>query len=78
MREIHVDAIKETVARLCIDATHRLPVDVRNGLRRAAETEKGPLAKKILADLLANFEIAEREMVPLCQDTGTAVVFVEL
>ncbi len=78
MREIHVDAIQETIARLCIEATHSLPSDVREGLRRAAQTEKGPLAKKVLADLIANFEIAERQMVPLCQDTGTAVVFVEL
>ncbi len=78
MREIHVDVIQETIARLCVDATHRLPVDVREGLLGAAATEKAPLAQKILTDLISNFEIAERQMVPLCQDTGTAVVFVEL
>jgi len=78
MREIHVDAIKAKVAELCVEATHTLPEDVRTGLRLAKETERGPLAKQILSELIENFEIAEREMVPLCQDTGTAVVFVEL
>jgi len=78
MREIHVDTIKTKIAELCIDATHKLPEDVRVGLRLAETTEKGPLAKKILADLIENFDIAERQMVPLCQDTGTTVVFVEL
>jgi fumarate hydratase subunit alpha len=55
-----------------------LPEDVQGGLRRAEETEKGPLAKQILVELIENFELAKREMVPLCQDTGTTVVFVEL
>jgi len=78
MRDIHVDTIKAKIAELCIDATHNLPDDVRDGLRRAEETEKGPLAKQILVELIENFELAKREMVPLCQDTGTTVVFVEL
>lgn len=78
MKEIHVDKIREEVARLCIEATHILPEDVREGLRKAEASEPAPLAKQILVELLDNFDIAEREMIPLCQDTGTTVVFVEL
>jgi len=78
MRDIHVDTIRDTIAELCIQATHILPEDVRDGLRRAEATEKSPLGKQILVELVENFNIAEREMVPLCQDTGTTVVFVEL
>lgn len=78
MRELHVDLIKNKIAELFIKAAHKLPEDVRMGLRRAQEIETGILAKQILVELIENFEIAERDMVPLCQDTGSAVVFVEL
>jgi fumarate hydratase subunit alpha len=78
MREVHVNQIREKLAELCIEATHVLPEDVRTGLRQAEATEQAPLAKQILVELLDNFDIAEREMIPLCQDTGTTVVFVEL
>jgi fumarate hydratase subunit alpha len=78
MREIHVDTIREKLAELCIDATHNLPEDVRAGLRRAEQTERAPLAKQIMVELIENFEIASRQMIPLCQDTGTTVVFVDL
>jgi fumarate hydratase subunit alpha len=78
MREIHVDTIKAKLAELCIEATHVLPEDVREGLRNAEATERAPLAKQILVEIIDNFDIAQREMIPLCQDTGTTVVFVEL
>jgi fumarate hydratase subunit alpha len=78
MRDIHVDTIQETVSRLCIEAAHILPEDVRDGLRRAEAIERAPLAKQVLVELMDNFDIAERNLVPLCQDTGTTVVFVEL
>jgi fumarate hydratase subunit alpha len=78
MREIHVDAIRDKLAELCIEATHVLPDDVRDGLRRAEAVERAPLAKQVLVELIENFDIAQREMIPLCQDTGTTVVFVEL
>ncbi|HLF80034.1 MAG TPA: fumarate hydratase [Dehalococcoidia bacterium] len=78
MRDIHVDTIRETLARLCIEATHVLPEDVRAGLRQAEAIERAPLAKQVLIELMDNFDIAERNMIPLCQDTGTTVVFVEL
>jgi fumarate hydratase subunit alpha len=78
MREIHVDQIRDKLAELCIEATHVLPEDVRAGLRKAEASEEAPLAKQVLVELIDNFEIAERELIPLCQDTGTTVVFVEL
>jgi fumarate hydratase subunit alpha len=78
MRDIHVDTIRDTIAGLCIEAAHVLPEDVRAGLRRAEATERAPLAKQVLVELIDNFDIAQREMIPLCQDTGTTVVFVEL
>ena len=78
MREIHVDQIRDTLAELCIEAAHVLPEDVRAGLRKAEASEQAPLAKQVLVELIDNFEIAERELIPLCQDTGTTVVFVEI
>lgn len=78
VREIHVSQIAEKVAELCEAATHFLPEDVVAGLERAKETEQSPLGKQVLVEILENVEIAKNEMLPLCQDTGTAVVFVEL
>lgn len=78
MREIHVDTIRDRIAELCIEATHVLPEDVRDGLRRAEATEASPLGKQVLVELIENFDFAQREMIPLCQDTGVTVVFIEL
>ena len=78
MKEIHVSQITETVARLCQDATHNLPEDVVAALRRAERSEESPLARQVLIEILDNAELARREMLPLCQDTGTAVVFAEM
>ena len=78
MKEIHVSQITETVARLCQDATHNLPEDVVAALRRAERSEESPLARQVLIEILDNAELARREMLPLCQDTGTAVVFAEV
>jgi fumarate hydratase subunit alpha len=78
VKEIHVSQITETVARLCQDATHNLPDDVVAALRRAESTEESPLARQVLLEILDNAELARREMLPLCQDTGTAVVFAEV
>ncbi len=78
MREITVDQITETVARLFQDATHNLPEDVVAALRRAESNEESPLAKQVLAEILENADLARRETLPLCQDTGTAVVFAEV
>jgi fumarate hydratase subunit alpha len=78
VREIHVSQITETVARLCQDATHNLPEDVVAALRRAEATEESPLARQVLIEILDNADLARREMLPLCQDTGTSVVFAEV
>jgi fumarate hydratase subunit alpha len=78
MRDIHVNDISEKVAALFIDATHNLPADVLAALERARDSEKSPLGRQILEEILQNARIAREEMIPLCQDTGTSVVFVEL
>jgi fumarate hydratase subunit alpha len=78
MRDIHVNDISEKVAALFIDATHNLPADVLAALERARDSEKSPLGRQILEEILQNAKIAREEMIPLCQDTGTSVVFVEL
>jgi len=77
VRTIEFEQIVRAVASLCIAACHELPDDVRAALERAASTESNPAAAKILTQLLENAAIAARERIPLCQDTGLTVVFVE-
>jgi fumarate hydratase subunit alpha len=78
MREISSDTIVETVARLCQEANYFLGEDVLAALRRAEEAEESPSGREVLGRLLENADIAAREQVPLCQDCGTAVVFLDL
>lgn len=78
MREITADQITETVARLAIEATHFLPDDVEGAIRNAKQTERSPLAVQIIDEILENAEIARTKMLPLCQDTGTAVVMLDI
>ncbi|MCH8815692.1 MAG: fumarate hydratase [Chloroflexi bacterium] len=78
MREIHVDEIRDTVAQLCKDATCLLPDDVVGALETARKTEKSPVAIKVLDQIILNADLAGKEMLPLCQDTGTAVIFLEV
>lgn len=78
MREIEVSAITETVARLCQQANYEIGEDVLAALRRAEETEESPLGKDILRQLLENIQIAREGVLPLCQDCGTAVVFLDI
>jgi fumarate hydratase subunit alpha len=78
VRDIHADRIAEAVAELCQSAAHFLPEDVVAGLERARDSEQSDLGKQVLVEILENVEIAQRDMLPLCQDTGTTVVFVEL
>jgi len=78
VRELHADDITKKVAELCQTATHELPEDVVGGLRRAQETERSPLARQVLVEILDNVDISKREMIPLCQDTGTTVVLCEV
>lgn len=78
MREIHCDQIVAAVRRLCIQANYELGEDVLQALKRAEATEAAPLGREIIGMLLENAEIARREQIPMCQDTGVAVVFAEV
>ncbi|GIW17529.1 fumarate hydratase [Tepidiforma flava] len=78
MREVPAELITETVARLAIEATHFLPEDVEGAIRAARQTERSPLAVQIIDEILENAQVARERMLPLCQDTGTAVVILEI
>ena len=78
MRDIPTGAITETVARLCVESTRYLPADVLEALQTAHEQEVSPLGKRIIGKLLDNAQIARDSSLPLCQDTGITVVFLEL
>ena len=78
MREIKASKITEAVARLCIEANFELGKDVLAALKKAEQTEESPLGKEALRQLLDNARIAREEFLPLCQDCGTAVVFLEI
>ncbi len=78
MREITVQEITDTVARLCMEANYYLPEDVLASLQAAREAEPSPVGKEVLDRILENAEIARREQMPLCQDTGLTVVFLEI
>ena len=77
MRTIEFELVSRTVESLCIAACHELPADVLAALERAARKESHPRAGRILAQLIENAHLASRDQVPLCQDTGLAIVFVE-
>ncbi|MFA5079249.1 MAG: fumarate hydratase [Dehalococcoidia bacterium] len=78
MRKIQCRTVTETIASLFQDACIHLPPDVIASLRRAARVEKSPLGRQTLKSLLENVAVAEDNLLPVCQDTGTAVVFMEL
>jgi fumarate hydratase subunit alpha len=78
MREIGFEKIVETVSRLFIEANTELGEDVLDAIRKAKDMEESPTGKEVLAELLENARIAKEEQVPMCQDTGLAVVFVEM
>lgn len=78
MREIHISEIIRVVKDLCIDANYYLSKDIKDALKNAKEDEKWPLAEDILEQLIFNSDIAEKEKMPICQDTGMACVFIEI
>ena len=78
MREIHVSVITEAVQRLCVDANYHLPQDVKNAIEGCRACEDGSIACGVLDKIIKNYEIADRENVPICQDTGMACVFLEI
>jgi len=78
MRQIHYSEVIEVVAQLCQETNFSLPEDVLNSLRKARAEEKSPLGCIVLDQILENARIAAEEKVPICQDCGTAIVFLEL
>jgi len=78
MKEIEASAITQAVARLCQEANFVLGEDVLSALKQAQETEESPLGREVLSQLIENARIAKEERLPLCQDCGTAVVFLEI
>ncbi|MBS4023734.1 MAG: fumarate hydratase [Dethiobacter sp.] len=78
MRELNVGEITAAIAELCMDANFYLGDDVLNSFKKALENETSPTGKNVLQELITNAEIAKEDQVPMCQDTGLAVVFVEL
>ena len=78
MRVIHTDSIIQNIKEMCIDANLELSKDMKCRLKHAKEEEKGDLGKQILSQLEENMEIAKQENIPICQDTGMAVVFFKI
>ena len=78
MREIDVAQITEQVAKLCIEANHKLSPDMEKALCDACSKEESPLGRQILSQLQENLKIAGEDMIPICQDTGMAVFFIKV
>ncbi len=78
MRTVQVSEITENIKEMCIEANHYLSEDMEAVMNCAAKTEAAPLGRQILAQLRENLEIAAKDMIPICQDTGMAVVFLEI
>ena len=78
MRTVDVSVITANIKEMCIEANHFLTEDMKCALSGAKETEKSPLGKQILEQLQENMKIAGEDMIPICQDTGMAVIFMEI
>ena len=78
MRKLDVSVIRDTVARLCVEANTCLPEDVKAAIRDYQNKEEWAIARDVLDQIVENFQIADRENVPICQDTGMACVFLEV
>jgi fumarate hydratase subunit alpha len=78
MRTVNFEKIACEVEKLCIEACYQLPADVLSALKAAQQSERNPSAKKILNQLLENANIAKEKQIPICQDTGLAIIFVQV
>ena len=78
MREITYESIVSAVRDLCIEANCALPCDLKEAIARAEQTEPSPVGRSILGDLVENYTFAGEKRLPICQDTGMAVVFCQL
>lgn len=78
MRNIHTDEITKNIKEMCIEANLHLAKDVVNAITKAEQTEESDIGKKILGQLQENMDIAQKEDIPICQDTGMAIVFLKI
>ncbi len=78
MRTIETEQMIRNIKEMCIEANHFLSADMERALKCAAQTEEAPLGRQILGQLQDNLEIAGKDMIPICQDTGMTVVFLEI
>lgn len=78
MRTLNVGEVTEQIRDMCIEANHFLAEDMKCAMAQASEGEKSPLGRQILEQLGENMEIAGKDMIPICQDTGMAVIFMEI
>lgn len=78
MRTIDVSVITQNIKEMCIEANHFLSEDMEKALKLATKEEKAPLGRQILEQLQENMKIAGEDMIPICQDTGMAVIFMEI
>ena len=78
MRSVDVSIVTKNIKEMCIQANHFLSEDMDIAMKNAVETEEAPLGKQILTQLQENLKIAGEDMIPICQDTGRAVVFIEV
>lgn len=78
MRTIQVNEITKNIKEMCIEANHYLSRDMEKVMNKAVQEEKAPLGRQILEQLEENLQIAAKDMIPICQDTGMAVVFLEI
>ena len=78
MRELNVDIITQNIKEMCIEANHFLTDDMKKVFKNAVATEESPLGKKVLNQLNENLNIAGNDMIPICQDTGMAVIFINV
>lgn len=78
MREVNVDKVTENIKEMCIEANHFLTDDMKKVFKNAVVSEKSPLGKQVLNQLNENLDIAANDMIPICQDTGMVVVFINV
>ena len=78
MRIIHTEEIISNIREMCIEANHMLTPDMQKALECAVADEKSPIGQKVLGQLQDNLQIAQEDTIPICQDTGMAVVFLEI
>ena len=78
MRTVDVATLTQNIKEMCIEANHFLSEDMKTAFTKAEQQEKAPLGKQILQQLQQNMDIAGKDMIPICQDTGMAVVFLEV